>query len=178
MLHIFYEQDALPWRMPFARSELRCIMQAMQEATGTDGYSVELTLCNDATIATLNAEYMGCSGATNILSFPTLDAYNQEEYSSEYPNGDEQELSDAPYPISRENDESSLKEPLVLGSLVLSIDTLLREAYLYGQDNAEHCIRLLAHGLAHIAGYDHSEEMEAFEACAREAAFERVQITS
>lgn len=48
-----------------------------------------------------------------------------------------------------------------LGTLVLSINTLEREARLFGQDINEHAVRLLAHGLIHLLGYDHGEEMQA-----------------
>ncbi|MFQ8738443.1 MAG: rRNA maturation RNAse YbeY [Bilophila wadsworthia] len=50
--------------------------------------------------------------------------------------------------------------PVQLRSLVFSVDTLHRETLLYGQDTEEHCLRLLAHGLGHLAGYDHGPEMD------------------
>ncbi|MDR2488996.1 MAG: rRNA maturation RNAse YbeY, partial [Desulfovibrio sp.] len=49
---------------------------------------------------------------------------------------------------------------LSLGCLALSVDTLLRECFLYGQNTDEHCIRLLAHGLSHLMGMDHGPEMD------------------
>lgn len=42
------------------------------------------------------------------------------------------------------------------GTLVLSLDTLQRECLLYGQNISRHLVFLLAHGLAHIRGDDHS----------------------
>ena len=48
-----------------------------------------------------------------------------------------------------------------LGEIALSVDTLAREAVLYGQDPAVHLARLLAHGLLHLAGYRHGREMDA-----------------
>lgn len=51
-------------------------------------------------------------------------------------------------------------DPAFLGSLVLSVDTLARESFLYGQDPAAHLARLLAHGLLHLAGVPHGAEME------------------
>jgi probable rRNA maturation factor len=47
------------------------------------------------------------------------------------------------------------------GSLLVSLDTLHRECLLYGQPLAAHLRRLLAHGLAHLAGFDHGEAMDA-----------------
>lgn len=47
-----------------------------------------------------------------------------------------------------------------LGEIALSVDTLSRETDLYGQPAEEHLVRLLAHGLLHLAGYDHGPLME------------------
>ena len=47
-----------------------------------------------------------------------------------------------------------------LGWLALSADTLQRESFLYGQNEREHCLRLLAHGLAHLTGLDHGPAMD------------------
>lgn len=46
------------------------------------------------------------------------------------------------------------------GSLVISNDTFWRECHLYGQDPASYLLRLLAHGLAHLCGLEHGEEMD------------------
>jgi probable rRNA maturation factor len=50
--------------------------------------------------------------------------------------------------------------PGYLGEIALSADTLAREAALYGQDPAGHLTRLLAHGLLHLAGYEHGPLMD------------------
>jgi len=51
--------------------------------------------------------------------------------------------------------------PEYLGEMALSVDTVAREAFLYGQDPATHLARLLAHGFLHLAGLDHGPVMEA-----------------
>lgn len=56
------------------------------------------------------------------------------------------------------------------GTLLLSLDTLGRECLLYGQDPREHLLRLLAHGMGHLAGLDHGPEMDALCAACRDAA--------
>ncbi len=45
------------------------------------------------------------------------------------------------------------------GELVLSRAAVLRESVLYGQVPYEQLIRLLAHGLLHLKGLEHGEEM-------------------
>ncbi len=47
-----------------------------------------------------------------------------------------------------------------LGWMAFCAPALHRECLLYGQDRQEHTLRLLAHGLAHLLGYDHSSEMD------------------
>lgn len=47
-----------------------------------------------------------------------------------------------------------------LGDLVLSAETLAREAFLYNQDIHAYTVRLLAHGLLHLMGHDHGPEMD------------------
>ena len=96
-------------------------LRAAEELQGPA--EVELFLLDDAAIAGANARHLGCSGPTNILSFPGG--------------------ADAP------------------GVLLLSLDTLRRECLLYGQDPAEHAVRLLAHGMGHLSGLDHGPAMDA-----------------
>lgn len=115
---------------PFSRQEWAAWLDAMlRAALGADQVpAVELVLVRDGEIAALNAVHLGCTGPTNILSFP--------------------DSADDGH----------------LGSLALSVDTLHRECRLYGQNPAEYARRLLAHGLAHLCGYDHGPLMDA--ACA------------
>lgn len=58
-----------------------------------------------------------------------------------------------------------------MGSLALSVETICREAWLYGQQPAHYTLKMLAHGLAHLAGHDHGPEMDE----AVEKAMSRVQ---
>jgi probable rRNA maturation factor len=46
------------------------------------------------------------------------------------------------------------------GLVVLSMDAVLRESFLYGQSPLEQMTRLLAHALLHLAGFDHGHEMD------------------
>lgn len=57
--------------------------------------------------------------------------------------------------------EADPERPESLGALFLSVDTLSRETFLYGQDPARHLARLLAHGVLHLCGHDHGPDMEA-----------------
>ena len=114
------------WLLPVPPRQISRILDALTSAAREAGCPlgpVEAHLVDDACIARANQRYMGCTGPTNVLSFP--------------------------------GDES------LPGVMLLSLDTLNRECLLYGQDPAEHLLRLLAHSVGHLAGYDHGEEMDA-----------------
>ena len=46
-----------------------------------------------------------------------------------------------------------------LGQLVINVDAVKRESYLYGQDPYSYLVRLMVHGMLHLAGYGHGEIM-------------------
>lgn len=50
--------------------------------------------------------------------------------------------------------------PDFLGQLVINADAIIRESWLYGQDTFEYLTRLLIHGMLHLAGLEHGEEMD------------------
>lgn len=54
--------------MPLDMRQLTSVVQSLQARWAPDG--LELQLVNDAAIARLNSEFMGCQGATNVLTFP------------------------------------------------------------------------------------------------------------
>lgn len=126
--------SGLAWQCPFARRELVAVLAAMRASCGMDAVPLDLTLADDAFISRVNAERLGCTGPTNILSFPPSAG------------------SDAGWAF-----------------LLLSLDTLERECLLYGQDAAEHTLRLLAHGMAHSSGLDHGPALDALQSAAMEA---------
>lgn len=56
--------------------------------------------------------------------------------------------------------EPPLPVPM-LGSLAMAVETVQREAFLYGQELDAYTVFLLAHGFAHLLGYDHGTAMDA-----------------
>ncbi len=47
-----------------------------------------------------------------------------------------------------------------LGFIVISMQALFRESFLYFQNPGEHMIRLLSHGMLHLAEYEHGPLMD------------------
>jgi probable rRNA maturation factor len=127
-------------RFPLSRHELGALAETLLDALELTGGTFILKLVDDREIARLNREFLGCTGPTNILSFP---AWNADE------------AEDCDGPSDGEDDAGGT----FLGELALSVDALARETDLYGQAPLEHLARLLAHGLLHLAGFDHGEVM-------------------
>lgn len=127
----------LLWMLPFTLHELEKALEAMLagfEKFGRQAISgsvLELNLVDDVQMAELNHTYLGCAGPTNILSFPAP--------------GDEKDMTKGIYP---------------LGWMALSVETISREAMLYKQELPCYALKMLAHGLAHLLGYEHGEEMD------------------
>lgn len=51
------------------------------------------------------------------------------------------------------------EDPRFMGQIAISADSVTREADLYGQNPGEHLVRLLCHGILHLAGREHGPEM-------------------
>ncbi|MGJ3522248.1 rRNA maturation RNase YbeY [Nitratidesulfovibrio sp. D1] len=172
---VLRRSPGLGWMLPLAPGELRAVFAAMLDATGLAGCTVELDLVDDEEIARLNAAHLGCTGPTNILSFPADDGapvppplsppvpppMSPEDFAHDAPDN---APDDAP-----DGDGEPEGSPCHLGWLVLSLDTWGRECLLYGQEPVEHALRLLAHGLGHLAGYDHGPDMDGFTDAAQAA---------
>lgn len=131
--------SAEPWILPFLPSELARALQLMSGfISPAEGCAlpeaIELSILDDAEMASLNGGFLGLAGPTNVLSFPAAGAGG-------------------------------------VGSLALAAQTVCREAWLYGQEPSFYALRMLAHGLAHIMGYEHGELMdEQVEPAAQKAA--------
>ena len=132
--------------LPLDRHELAACLDTMLHRAVPDAcdpnrsLDLDLACLRDADIARLNADYLGCTGPTNILAWPPNPADM-----ARLPGGAEPKHASA--------------------MIALSVDSMRREARLYAQDPATYCRRLLAHALAHGLGYDHGPAMDAL--CAR-----------
>jgi probable rRNA maturation factor len=100
---------------------------------------LSVLLCDDKTIARLNAQWRGQQKPTNVLSFP------------------------APPPQGAVPDER-----IPLGDIAIAYETLTREAEENRKTVSDHLSHLVVHGFLHLLGYDHhmhdeAEQMERLE---------------
>ena len=95
---------------------------------------VSIVLADDAYIHGLNRQYRDKDCPTDVLSF----ALNE---------GDEPEIIDGP-------------EEVLLGDIIISLETAARQAEEYGHSLERELAYLTVHGILHLLGYDHMNEEE------------------
>lgn len=108
------------------------------------GFTLCLMACDDARIATLNADFRGKAQPTNVLSWPSEDRAS----------GTPGEAPEAPEPGSAEDPEE-------LGDIAIAYETCAREAAEAGKPMDRHVTHLVVHGVLHLLGYDHIEDADA-----------------
>ena len=92
-----------------------------------------ITLANDADQQQLNHDYRGLDAPTNVLAFPVW------EPGTRLPPG----------------------APVLLGDVVLALETVAQEAAQQKKPLADHLLHLIVHGVLHLLGYDHLTQAEA-----------------
>ena len=108
------------------------------------GFTLCVMGCDDAHIATLNADFRGKPKPTNVLSWPS------EERAAQFAG----EVPDLPEPGLPDDPES-------LGDIALAWETCAAEAAEAGKSMADHVTHLVIHGLLHLLGYDHIDDIDA-----------------
>lgn len=135
-IHVKSQQKKIPFT-PFMRSYIRAsITDTLIHEGIEDDSVVNVTLVDDETIKEMNAEFRNKDSATDVLSFPLLDG----EYT----------------------DDDLVDGYLMLGDVVISMETADRQAKEYGHSINEELAFLCVHSTLHLLGYDHelSEEDE------------------
>jgi probable rRNA maturation factor len=96
---------------------------------GYDKEELSILFCNDPFIQDLNKTYRGINNPTDVLSFENGDEYEDEEGSW-----------------------------ICAGDIIISVETLPKNAEYFDVDVNSELKRLLVHGLLHLNGMDHGEE--------------------
>lgn len=106
---------------------------------------VYLNITDDEEIHEINKEQRLIDRPTDVLSFPMIDWEKIADFDW---------AESFPYHFNPESGE------LMLGDIIISNDTMLRQAKEYGHSNKREFAFLLVHSLLHLLGYDHIEEDE------------------
>jgi probable rRNA maturation factor len=137
----------------------RTVASALTAAGAPTPASIGLILSDDAELAALNADHLGKTGPTDVLSFPLLAPQAFPPHAGAVGGGGPAQSPDFPLPPGRRPH---------LGDIVISVEraTEQAEAGRGGQTGDVHWsaadeLRLLAtHGTLHICGWDHAEPAE------------------
>jgi len=97
---------------------------------------ISLVFVDDPQIQELNKTYRGKDMPTDVLSFALL------------------EMTEDELPIIDQEEE------LLLGDIIISLETALRQAEEYGHSLEREVAYLMVHGLLHLLGYDHMNEAD------------------
>lgn len=98
---------------------------------------ISVRLGDDDEVRTLNAQYRGKDRPTNVLSFPMV----QPDLIEGLANTDDGEV--------------------LLGDIILGHGVCAAEAAEKGATVEAHATHLVVHGMLHLLGYDHADEVEA-----------------
>lgn len=92
---------------------------------------LSVVICDDAFIHPLNRDYRAKDRPTDVLSF------------------------------SQREGDFAFMDDLLLGDVIISLETTIRQAEERGHSTERELTILLVHGILHLLGYDHIEDDEA-----------------
>lgn len=136
-LFVSNQQDKVPVGHALELLLARVGDQALAAAALPEEVEIGVALVDDARIKEMNRTYRGIDAPTDVLAF----ALNERG-------------KDDPWPDERE------QEPY-LGDVAISLETAARQAAEAGHSLEREVAWLLAHGILHLAGYDHDKEQGA-----------------
>jgi len=133
---------ALKCEAPGARRYTRAVgadARTILKLLSVNNYELSLVLTGDSLIRELNRVFRGQDRSTDVLSFPQLD-----------------NCGTAGVEHAGTRCETM---PALLGDVVISVDTALRQAGRIGVSPESRLRTLLIHGLLHLLGYDHDKSL-------------------
>lgn len=117
------------------------LMQCLKSEGIDRGCEATILLTDDDNIRQMNNEHRNIDKATDVLSFPMADI-------------EEGQI------LSDEGDVNMDEGLLLLGDIVISVQTAYKQAGDYGHSLERELAFLAAHGAFHLLGYDHMTKKE------------------
>lgn len=102
---------------------------AALRALGKNDWDLSMLLCDDATMRDLNSRYRNKDEATDVLSFELGETISDEDVGDRW----------------------------VAGDVVISLETLAKNAAYFSVPIDEELRRLALHGILHLSGMDHED---------------------
>jgi probable rRNA maturation factor len=121
------------------------ITDAVKASIEMEGFDIEsevsILLVDNEKIRDINNEHRHIDKSTDVLSFPVVEMHEGEI-------------------ISNEGDFDLDEDLLLLGDIVISLETAKSQAVEYGHSFEREIAFLTTHGVFHLLGYDHMERGE------------------
>ena len=135
------EQNTMAFDEKHAELLEKTVLACLQAERMTVGCEVDILITDDESIRRMNLQFRDIDRSTDVLSFPLVDVKNGT--------------------ILSEPGDYDLDEGLLLlGDIVISMDTAIRQAGQYGHSVERELAFLTSHGVFHLLGYDHMEKDE------------------
>lgn len=169
VIDIGYDDPSFESRAP--QTLVRRRLESILEGLDQDDVEFSCTFVSDDRIRELNRQWRGKDESTDILSFVQSDMPDEcpdvvwpmgfgemdGEFDEDAPDaqGDEDEADREADGYEVEPD-LGLDQPRMLGDMVISLDSLKRNADYFSVSEDEELYRLLIHGVLHLLGEDHA----------------------
>lgn len=135
MLELYFEDETGTVDETVIELIRKLLTHAAIEEEVASGTEVSLTFMTDEAIQEVNAEYRGKDVPTDVISFAL------------------EEMTEGELAIVAEEGM-----PVILGDIIISVETAQRQAEEYGHDFNREMGFLALHGFLHLLGYDHMIE--------------------
>jgi probable rRNA maturation factor len=112
---------------------------------------LQVVLTNDETLREHNREYRGLDRPTDVLSFSYLEGHESHAEALLPAGTDLREYLDSP---------SFEGEPLLVGQILISTETVCERGAVHTAGLDEEMTFMVVHGLLHVLGFDHADEVQ------------------
>ncbi|HBR17248.1 MAG TPA: rRNA maturation RNase YbeY [Deltaproteobacteria bacterium] len=148
---LIQNQQKIRVNLKLIKKQAREILKGLER----DDAELSLLLTDDNGIQELNKRYLKKDSPTDVLSFPM---YGKD---GKWGVGGRRWKKISPHPASHpryKHSGAGSPHPIILGDVVISIETAKIQAKENGIALYEEIVRLLIHGILHLLGFDHERE--------------------
>ena len=135
------EQTDMALEESYASLLEKTALTCLKDENMTLGCEINILITDDASIRQINRQFRNIDCSTDVLSFPMVNMKNGRI-------------------LSEEEDYDLDEGLLLLGDIVISMETAQRQAEQYGHALERELAFLVSHGVFHLLGYDHMEKDE------------------
>lgn len=150
-VYIDNEQTAIEVIEEYLQLIQKTAMQCLKDENFSRGCEINILLTDDENIRQINKQHRDIDRSTDVLSFPMADIENGKL-------------------ISDQGDVDMDEGLLLLGDIIISMETALRQSEDYGHSMERELAFLTAHGVFHLLGYDHMEKDDETDMISRQEA--------